>query len=88
MRPTEDFCGPETLELLRAVLNEAWEVLTPEQQVDTFKSDMALRILRLAQQGERDPAKLRTAALLGVRRTSVLQLVDGEIARFRGHRER
>jgi hypothetical protein len=88
MRPTEGFYGPETLELLRAVLDEAWEVLTPEQQVDTFKSDMALRILRLAQQGERDPTRLRTAALLGVRRTSVLQLVDREIARFRGHRER
>jgi hypothetical protein len=72
MCPAEGFHNPEILELLRAVLDEAWGMLTPEQQVDTFKSDMALRILRLvlrlAQQGERDAAKLRTVALLGVRR--------------------
>jgi hypothetical protein len=68
MCPAEGFHNPEILELLRAVLDEAWGMLTPEQQVDTFKSDMALRILRLAQQGERDAAKLRTVALLGARR--------------------
>jgi hypothetical protein len=56
----------DTLRLLRAVLDEAWDALTPEQRSDTFKSDMALRILRLAQQGERDPARLRIAAMLRV----------------------
>jgi hypothetical protein len=56
----------DTLRLLRTVLDEAWDALTPEQQSGTFKSDMAIRILRLAQQGERDPARLRIAAMLGV----------------------
>jgi hypothetical protein len=57
----------ETLTLLRLTLDEAWASLTPEQQGRTLKSDMALRMLRLAQQGERDPAKLRLAATLGIR---------------------
>jgi hypothetical protein len=57
---------PETLTLLRAVLDEAWDALTPEERAWTLKSDMALRILRLAQQGERDPAKLRIGAMIGV----------------------
>jgi hypothetical protein len=58
--------GPETLKLLRAVLEEAWNALTPEQQAQTFKSDMALRILRLAQRGEFDPGRLRMVAMIGV----------------------
>jgi len=56
----------ETLTLLRVALDEAWASLTPEQQSRTLKSEMALRLLRLAQQGERDPAKLRLAATLGI----------------------
>jgi hypothetical protein len=66
MRPTEGSYDPDTLRLLRAVLDEAWGALTPEQQSGTFKSEMALRVLRLAQQGERDPVRLRMAAMLGV----------------------
>jgi hypothetical protein len=58
--------NPETLQLLRGALDSAWESLTPDQRARTLKSDMALRILRLAQRGERNPAKLRMAALIGV----------------------
>jgi hypothetical protein len=57
---------PETLRLLRAVLDEAWDALMPEQRAQTFKSDMALRILRLAKRGEFDPGILRRAAMIGV----------------------
>jgi hypothetical protein len=66
MEHTKDVLGPETRTLLRAVLNEAWDALTPEQQALNLKSEMALRMLRLAQQGERNPATLRVAAMLGV----------------------
>jgi hypothetical protein len=57
---------PETLNTLRAVLDEAWSSLSSEQQARISKSEMALRILRLAQRGERDPGKLRAAAILEV----------------------
>jgi hypothetical protein len=55
---------PEMLNTLRAVLDEAWTSLTREQQAQTTKSEMALRILRLAHRGERDPVRLRAAAFL------------------------
>jgi hypothetical protein len=57
--PTGRFFDSETLQLLRSVLNGAWDSLTPEQQAHTLKSDMALRILNLARFGVRDPTKLR-----------------------------
>jgi hypothetical protein len=57
---------PETLNALRAVLDEAWSALTAEQQARTTKSEIAHRILRLAQRGERDPVRLRAVAILEV----------------------
>ncbi len=65
--PDEDARGahdPETLARLRAVLDDAWNSLTPEQQARTAKSEMALRILRLAQLGVRDVVRLRRAAVI------------------------
>jgi hypothetical protein len=38
----------------------------PERQARTQKSDVALRILRLAMRGERDPVKLRMSAVTEV----------------------
>ena len=55
---------PETIVLLRAALDEAREALSPEQQARMGKSVLAERILKLAAQGERDPIRLRTGALL------------------------
>jgi hypothetical protein len=64
MRRLEDGAyDPETVNLLREVLDEAWKSLSPERQARTRKSDVALRILRLALRGERDPVKLRTGAV-------------------------
>jgi hypothetical protein len=57
---------PETLALLRRVLDEVWETLAPEQRERTLKSEVALRILKLSNCGVRDPAKLRLAAMADV----------------------
>ncbi len=51
---------PETIDLLRSVLDEAWESLRPEQQAQQSKSLLAAIILKLAASGERDPIRLRT----------------------------
>jgi hypothetical protein len=56
----------ETLTILRTVLDEAWELLSPEQQTQTTKSLVATRLLEAAAAGERDPDRLRDAALNGV----------------------
>jgi len=55
---------PENLILLRAALAEAWSSLRPEQQELTSKSVVGQTILHLAAQGERDPVRLCTHALL------------------------
>jgi hypothetical protein len=57
------FHDSETVRLLRDVLDDAWERLTFEQRARTQKSEVALRILRLAQRGERDPMRLRAGAI-------------------------
>jgi len=46
-------------------LDEAWASLPPRQQTLTSKTDLAERILALASIGERDPIRLRAAALNG-----------------------
>jgi hypothetical protein len=55
---------PETVEVLKTVLEDAWASLVPTEQARTSKSEMAARILEAAADGERDPAKLRTMALV------------------------
>jgi hypothetical protein len=56
----------ETVTLLRDILEDSWERLTSEQRAQTQKSEVALRILQLARQGERDPMRLRAGAVTGV----------------------
>jgi hypothetical protein len=65
---TADFgsLDPETVALLRQILEDTWEPLTLEQRARTPKSETALRILRLAQRGERDPIRLRSGAVAGL----------------------
>ena len=66
MPKIENRCfDPETIEVLRIALDEAWASLLPRQQALTSKTDLAERILALASVGERDPIRLRTAALNG-----------------------
>jgi hypothetical protein len=57
---------PETIKLLRAVLDEAWNSLVTEKQAQASKCLLAERILRLAARKERDPMRLRAAALTGL----------------------
>jgi hypothetical protein len=56
---------PETLNILRGVLDEAWSALPDDRKAYTPKSELAHRILKLAGQGERDPVRLRAAAMIG-----------------------
>ena len=57
---------PQTLELLRKVLDDAWVSLPPERQAMMLKSDLAQRILKRAAEGERDPSRLRAAAVVDI----------------------
>jgi hypothetical protein len=59
------YYSAETLTLLRAALDEAWELLPDHRKPEIQKIDMAQRILRRASEGERDPVRLRAAALIG-----------------------
>jgi hypothetical protein len=61
---------PETIALLRTVLDDAWANLLPSQQAATNKYALAQRILKLAAQGERNPIRLRTNAVIEVLRAS------------------
>jgi len=57
---------PETIQLLRAILDDAWASLRPEEQAQSSKSALAARILRMAADGERDPRRLQVAALTSI----------------------
>jgi hypothetical protein len=63
MEKLHDPYDPATVGLLRRVLEEAWDLLTVEQQARINKSDLAEHILALAHRGERDPTRLRTFAV-------------------------
>jgi hypothetical protein len=54
---------PETISLLRKTLDDAWERLRPEQRAMTSRTLLAERILKSAAKGERNPERLRSAAL-------------------------
>jgi len=55
---------PETVDFLRNVLDEAWSALPVSKRAATTKSALAERILRRAATGERDPIRLKAAALI------------------------
>jgi hypothetical protein len=64
MKVTRDaFFDPDTIALLRSVLDDAWSRLPPGQ-TNVSRSLLAERILKAARNGERDPARLRTRALV------------------------
>jgi hypothetical protein len=53
----------ETVRQLEDILERAWESLPSERREHTTKSHVAQRILRLAAEGERDPAQLHAYAV-------------------------
>ena len=60
---------PETLILLRKVLDEAWAALPDGSKSETLKSEMAQHILKQAADGVRDPVRLRASALISAEGT-------------------
>lgn len=56
---------PAEIKLMRSALEEAAIILPMAQRTSAMKVQMASRILAAAAMGERDPNKLRIAALLG-----------------------
>lgn len=67
MQPSErGSFDPETIELLRGVLDDVWASLRPIEQAHSSKSLLAERILKLAATGERDPHRLRARALMEI----------------------
>jgi hypothetical protein len=54
---------PETVKLLRDALDDAWAALRPDERARASKAMLATRLLEVAAEGERDPARLRREAL-------------------------
>ena len=57
---------PETIAILRAAFDDACASLPSEQHTQSKRSTLARRILTLAAEGERDPVRLRTFALMEI----------------------
>ena len=63
MKTTKACFDPETIAVLKAVLEDSWASLRADQQRTTLKTDLAQRILAAAADGERDAIRLREQAL-------------------------
>ena len=57
---------PELIELMKAVLDDAAATLPEAKRTSSMKAEIASQILACAARGQRNPAALRTAALLAV----------------------
>jgi hypothetical protein len=57
---------PEIIELMKVVLDDATATLPEAKRTSTMKAEIASHILACAANGERNPATLKTAALLAV----------------------
>ncbi|HWZ80072.1 MAG TPA: hypothetical protein VNX87_26280 [Candidatus Sulfotelmatobacter sp.] len=55
---------PDEIKLMRSALDEAAITLPKAERTSAMKAKLASRILAAAANGERDPNKLRIAALL------------------------
>ena len=66
MSAGERVFDPETLAILKAAFDKACLALPPGQHAPGVRSALAERILNKASQGERDPVRRRTLALIGV----------------------
>ena len=58
-----EYFDPEMVAIMREVLDDAWEKLTPELQGVMSRAVMANRIIKSAAKGERDRKRLLDAAL-------------------------
>ena len=57
---------PELISLMKAVLEDATATLPEARRTSAMKAEIASQILACAARGQRNPAALRTAALLAV----------------------
>jgi hypothetical protein len=57
---------PELIKLMKAILDDAAATLPESKRTSTMTAEIASQILACAAKGERDPAKLRIAALSAV----------------------
>lgn len=57
---------PELIELMKSVLEDATATLPEAKRTSAMKAEIASHILALAAKGERNPVKLKMAALLSV----------------------
>ena len=57
---------PDTIGMLRRVLDNAWAALSPSQQTQANKAVIAQKLLKLAADGERDPTRLCELAILAL----------------------
>ncbi len=57
---------PETLAIVRTAFDEACDQLSPNQQTQEMRLALADRILTRAAEGERNPVRLRTYALMAI----------------------
>jgi hypothetical protein len=65
VRPRDNrYFDPETIVILRGVLETAWITLPDRLKRDTPRSVLAERILKAAAKEERDPVRLRASALV------------------------
>jgi hypothetical protein len=55
---------PDEIKLMRSALDEAEIILPEAERTSAMKAKLVSRILAAAAKGERDPNKLRIAALL------------------------
>ena len=63
MNLTGTMFHPELIELMKTALEDAPSTLPEAKRTPTVKVEIASRILACAAKGERDPIKLRRAAL-------------------------
>jgi hypothetical protein len=63
MEPKPAYFDLQTVAVLRETLDDVWASIRPEQKAAISRSLLAERILKLAAQEERDPVRLREAAL-------------------------
>jgi hypothetical protein len=70
---------PETVEMMRKVLEDAWAALPESRRSTIPKTELAERILAAAATGERDPERLRMRALM--RPNSAANILQAALAR-------
>ena len=81
MSPANGALDPATLARLKAVFDEACNLLPPDRRSHEMRSILAVRILKCAAKGERNPQRLRTYALMQVTRRSSVE--QAEVGRSR-----